>query len=264
MHTGKPILVHGKPLGGGRFPAICAPLVGRTREQFLAETALVVAKQPDLLEWRIDFFQDIDQLDVVLSTAAQLRHAAGGIPILLTRRSIKEGGEPIPLSEEDVVALLEAVCASHSVDLVDFEMNNDPEHIAQVRAAAHAQGVGLVLSFHNFQSTPTQAELCQRFAQAQALGADVAKIALMPQRLEDVLSVMGATLESSQKLTIPLISMSMGGYGALTRLFGSTFGSALSFAVGAQSSAPGQVPIEDLKTVLGILQNSIEPKGVTP
>jgi 3-dehydroquinate dehydratase-1 len=159
-----------------------------------------------------------------------------------------------------VVALITAVCTSRTVELVDFEMNNDPTHIAQVRAASKTHGIGLVLSFHNFQSTPSQEVLSQRFAQAQSLGADVAKIAVMPQRLEDVLSVLGATLESSQKLDIALVSMSMGGYGSLTRLFGWAFGSAMSFAVGATASAPGQVPIEDMNTVLEILQKSMAPR----
>ena len=129
-----------------------------------------------------------------------------------------------------------------------------------MRAASTANGLGLILSFHNFQSTPAQDVLSQRFAQAQQLGADVAKVAVMPQRLEDVLSVLGATLDSSQKLNIPVVSMSMGGYGSLTRLFGGAFGSAMSFAVGAAASAPGQVPIEDLNKVLEILQKSMAPK----
>lgn len=260
MHTGKPILVNSKPLGSGRFPTICTPLVGCTRELVLAEVALVVAKQPDLLEWRVDFFHEIGNVSAVVALAGEIRQAAGGIPVLFTRRSIHEGGEPIPLNEKQVVALIEAVCASRTVELVDFEMNNDPVHIAQVRTAAKTHGIGLVLSYHNFQSTPSQKELSQRFAQAQSLGADVAKIAVMPQRLEDVLSVLGATLESSQKLDIALVSMSMGSYGSLTRLFGWAFGSAMSFAVGAAASAPGQVPIEDMNTVLGILQKSMAPK----
>ena len=52
----------------------------------------------------------------------------------------------------------------------------------------------------------------------------------------------------------------MGPYGSLTRMFGWAFGSALTFAVGAAASAPGQVPIEDLNTVLGLLQKSIAGK----
>lgn len=118
-----------------------------------------------------------------------------------------------------------------------------------------------MLSFHNFQSTPAHAELSAKFALAQTLGGDIAKVAVMPERLEDVLTLLSATLESSQKLDIPLISMSMGAYGSLTRLFGWTCGSAMSFAIGAAASAPGQVPIEDLNTVLEILNKSLAPKG---
>ncbi len=261
MHIGKPITIHKKPLGGGRFPALCTPLVGRTHAQVLTELALVLPKQPDLLEWRVDFFAAIDDTAAVLALAAAIRAAAGDIPVLFTRRSTREGGEPIPLSEDQVVALLAKVCASGSVDMVDFEMNSEPAHIAQVRATAHAHAVQLLLSFHNFQSTPTQEVLCQHFARAQALGADIAKIAVMPQRMEDVLAVLAATLESSQKLDIPLASMSMGGYGALTRLVGGLFGSAMSFAVGAAASAPGQVAIEDMNAVLAILQKSLAPQG---
>ena len=260
MHTPKPILIHGKPLGSGRFPTICTPLVGRTRAHILDEVARVVPKQPDLLEWRVDFFQDIANTAAVLALAAEIRQAAGGIPILFTRRSIREGGEPIPLDEAGVVALTQAICAHRLAELVDFEMNSNPADIAQVRATAREQGIALILSFHNFQETPPQHAICARFAQAQELGADVAKVALMPQRLEDVLAVLSATLESSQKLDIPLISMSMGGYGALTRLFGSVFGSAMSFAVGATASAPGQIPIEDMHSLQTLLQKALHPR----
>ena len=257
MHVGKPITLRGKSLGSGRFPAICTPLVGRTCDQILSEVELVKAKRPDLLEWRVDFFADIGNLAKVLALAAEIRLASGEIPLLFTRRSAREGGESIAVSEEYVVAMLCAVCEAGSVDLVDFEMNSDPAHIAQLRAAAQAHGVALVLSNHNFQLTPPQEVLCQRFAQAQQLGADVAKIAVMPQRLEDVLNVLSATLESSQSLSIPVVSMAMGPEGAITRLFGGVFGSAMSFAVGASSSAPGQIPIEDLSAVLRILSKSM-------
>ena len=136
-------------------------------------------------------------------------------------------------------------------------MSNDPAHIAQVREAARANDIKLILSFHNFSFTPGLETLDQRFLQADQLGADIAKVAVMPRSLEDVLTLLSATLSASQKLRIPLISMSMGPYGSLTRLFGWTFGSALTFAVGASSSAPGQVPIDDLNTVLAILQKSM-------
>ena len=257
MQTAKAIELHGKPVAGGKFPLICTPLVGRTRDQILTEVQVVLAKKPDLLEWRVDFFEDIASTAEVISVARAIKVAAAGIPVLFTRRSIREGGEKIALSEEKVIALYQAVCESGQIELIDFEMSNDAVHVALVREAARAHDIKLVLSFHNFSFTPGLETLGQRFLQAEQLGADVAKVAVMPRSLEDVLTLLGATLSASQKLRIPLISMSMGPYGSLTRLFGWAFGSALTFAVGASSSAPGQVPIEDLNTVLSILQKSL-------
>ncbi len=257
MQTAKAIELRGKPVAGGKFPLICTPLVGRTREQILAEVQVVLAKKPDILEWRVDFFDGIANTSDVISVATAIKAGAAGIPLLFTRRSIREGGEKISLSEEKVIALYQAMCESRQIDLIDFEMGNDAAHIALVREAAKANDIKLVLSFHNFSFTPGLETLGQRFLQAEQLGADVAKVAVMPRSLEDVLTLLSATLSASQKLRIPLISMSMGPYGSLTRLFGWTFGSALTFAVGASSSAPGQVPIEDLNTVLAILQKSL-------
>lgn len=249
----RPIAPKGQPLAAGRLPAVCAPLVAPTREALLAEARQVTARKPDLLEWRVDFFEAIASTAEVLAAAATLREAAAGIPILFTRRARREGGQPIALDEPQVVALYQAVCAGGNVDLVDFEMANEAAHVAQVRAAAHAHGVALVLSFHDFQGTPPAAMLAQRFAQAAALGADVAKLAVMPASAEDVLALLGATLEASRSLAIPVVSMAMGPLGAVSRLCGGAFGSALTFAVGAAASAPGQMPIDDVRAGLAVL-----------
>jgi 3-dehydroquinate dehydratase type I len=93
----------------------------------------------------------------------------------------------------------------------------------------------------------------QRFLEAERLGADVAKVAVMPRERGDVLTLLAATSQAEAKAGIPLISMSMGPLGAVTRMIGGVFGSALSFAVGEGSSAPGQMPIADLKAVYEII-----------
>ncbi len=257
MQTNKPIDLNGQPIANGKFPLICTPLVGRTFDKLMAELDVVLPKNPDVLEWRVDFFEQIGDAALVIAAARAIKTKAGEIPLLFTRRSTLEGGEPIALTEAQVIALYTAVCESKSIDLIDYEMANDAANIVQVRAAAKANGIKLVLSFHNFSYTPGPETLAAKFLTADQLGADVAKVAVMPRDLDDVLTLLSATREASKKLRIPLISMSMGPYGSLTRLFGWTFGSALTFAVGASSSAPGQVPIEDLNTVLAILKKSI-------
>lgn len=252
----KAIELRGRPAGSGRFPAICAPLVGRTRERLLSEAAAVAAKRPDILEWRVDFFEGIAETAEVVGVLARIKQAAGGIPILFTRRSSREGGEPIALSEGQVIALYRAVCATGDVDIVDFEMGNHPTDVLEVREVSRARDIKLILSFHDFHRTPPLEALQQRFAQAATLGADIAKVAVMPQGMDDVLTLLSATLRSSEDLEIPLVSMSMGRFGAITRMCGWAFGSAMTFAIGEAGSAPGQMAIEDVDAAVALLRKA--------
>ena len=248
----KPLDLRGRLLGGAR-PLVCSPLVGRTRERLLAETAAVLAKRPDVIEWRVDYYEAIADTAAVLDAGRAMRGLVGDTPIIFTRRSIREGGEPIPIGDTGVVALYGAVAASRLVDLIDFEMGNDPDQIREVRASTRAAGTRLVLSYHNFGYTPGAEFLVQRFLEAERLGADVAKVAVMPRDRADVLALLAATAQADAKSRIPLISMSMGPLGAVTRMVGGVFGSSLSFAIGEGASAPGQMPIADLVSVFGAL-----------
>jgi len=252
--------MHFKPLplpGTSRYPAVCAPLVARTRDALALEAASVAARRPDLLEWRVDFHEHVADESAVLETARAIRQSAAGIPILFTRRSSREGGQPIDASEAQVVRVYGAVCASGCVDLVDFEMDNDASHLDAVRKVSRAANLPLVLSFHDFHATPSLDDLVARFAKAQALDGDVAKIAVMPRSMDDVLTLLTATLRASQAMRIPVVSMAMGGLGAVTRMCGGAFGSAMTFAVGRNASAPGQMPIADVQAAVDMLRRAM-------
>ena len=251
----KVIDIRGRKLGG-ETPLICSPLVGRTRERLLAEAANVVAKKPDVIEWRVDYFDGIGDAAAVLETGRALRTVVGDAPVIFTRRSIKEGGEAIAIGDEQVVHLYAAVAASRLVDFIDFEMGNDPEHVKRVRDSTRASGTRLILSYHNFGCTPGLEFLVQRFLEAEGLGADVAKVAVMPRDRNDVLTLLSATAQADARARIPLISMAMGPLGSVTRMIGGVFGSSLSFAVGEGSSAPGQMPIADLEVVYDVIRRA--------
>ena len=258
MQMTRPMLVKGQPVGGGKEPLICTPLVGRDEATVLGELAAVVAKAPELIEWRVDFFAGIGDTARVVALGQELKAKAAGIPIIFTRRSTREGGEPIAISEEQVLAMYTAVCAAGCVDFIDYELSSDPAHFAAAVVLARRSGIQLIASFHNFQKTPAAEEIVAKLVAMERAGADIAKVAVMPQGLEDVLTVLQATLDGQKQIKLPIISMSMGAYGSLSRLFGWVFGSSVSFAVGQKASAPGQVPIEDLRTVLGVLQRSLQ------
>lgn len=253
----KPITVHGKPLGNGAMPAIITPLVGKTAAAILDEVAAIVPKRPDLLEWRIDFFEAIGDAKAVVDTAKAIRAKANGIPVLLTRRNATEGGQALAIDEAAVVAMYVAACEAKCVELIDYELSNPAENQTRLRDVAKANGIGLIASYHNFQMTPDAATLDAKFIAAEKLGADVAKVAVMPQSEQDVLALLAATDRAKKAIKLPLISMSMGGVGSLSRIMGFVYGSAATFAVGKSSSAPGQVAIEDLRTALAIVRKAV-------
>ena len=128
------------------------------------------------------------------------------------------------------------------------------EVVERIISAAHAAGVFVIVSNHDFEKTPPKEEIVARLCKMQDQGADILKIALMPQCREDVLVLMDATREMFENHTEhPLITMSMGGLGVVSRLAGESYGSSATFGAAAQASAPGQVGIADLAQVLDIV-----------
>lgn len=237
---------------GGR-PMVCTPLIGQTKEELLHELEVLAEKKPDVIEWRADFFTNLHDKEQVIETLHWMKDKAVGIPILFTIRSEKEGGEPISLSTEEKVTLLETLCATQLVEAIDYELMHDEKSMQKVSQAAKKNGVTLIVSYHDFDSTPEVARLVQIFGNAESVGADIAKVAVMPHSYEDALKLLYATSHAKNQLKVPLISMAMGEYGAFTRMIGGLFGSVMTFAVGKESSAPGQVAIQDLNTVLSVV-----------
>lgn len=243
-------------IGKGR-PKICVPIVGKTCEEILKEASTFSALPVDVAEWRVDWYDDVFDTEEVLTTAKQLNEALGEIPVLFTFRTSKEGGEK-EISPEQYAQLNKAVAESGYVDLVDVEAFTGDEIVTSIISHAHANGVKVIASNHDFAKTPEKDEIVRRLRKMQTLGADIPKIALMPTCKKDVLTLLEATLEMSEQYADrPIITMSMAGTGVVSRLTGETFGSALTFGAASKASAPGQIGVHELKQVLDIIHKSL-------
>ncbi|MEW9669544.1 type I 3-dehydroquinate dehydratase [Ammoniphilus sp. 3BR4] len=250
------INIRGKEIGN-KQPLICTPLIGGNMDAIAEELKKIVSKKPDLIEWRADFFESLNNIDKVLETAAKIREQIGETPLLFTIRSHKEGGQPIPLSEQEKLNLLSELCRNKAIDLVDYELVNDHQDIQLVREVSREHGIALVLSYHNFDCTPPSPSIVDKILEAEKMQADIAKVAVMPKSKMDALLLLAASEEAQKELKIPLISISMGEYGAISRLLGYYFGSDITFAIGEASSAPGQIPIEDLRAALSMIKKYV-------
>lgn len=236
------------------IPKIVVPIVGANKDEIIEECKGIVVKQPDLIEWRADFFQHIADVGEVKNMVREIKEIAGDIPIILTIRSVREGGKEVDLDENGILNVLAEVNEQGIVDIIDFELSNQRENLEQLREVTKQKGTKLILSYHNFEYTPSKEFIDDRIIKAKEIGADIFKMAVMPRTNGDVLSLLQITEEAHNKYGIPIISMSMGELGVISRIIGWQFGSVFSFAVGHQQSAPGQIPIEDLREVIKIVK----------
>lgn len=242
---------------GAGVPKICVPIVGITKEDIISEAKTFDSIPVDVVEWRVDWFTGVFDFDQVLDVLKDLRKVLGDTPLLMTFRTSKEGGEK-SIEDADYAALNIRAAQSGYVDLIDVEVFTGDEIVREIIDGAHAAGVKVIASNHDFFKTPEKDDIIARLRKMQELNADIPKIAVMPQNKKDVLTLLAATEEMvSQYADRPIITMSMAGTGVISRLCGEVFGSALTFGAAKKASAPGQMGVKDLSTVLELLHNAL-------
>ncbi|WJV65473.1 type I 3-dehydroquinate dehydratase [Pectobacteriaceae bacterium CE70] len=251
----KTVTVKNLVIGEGA-PKIIVSLMGKNVPLVESEAQYYKDFDFDILEWRIDHFDDVKHIDSVIDAARKLRSIIHDKPILFTFRTAKEGGEK-SIAPDEYISLNKAVIDSGLVDMIDLELFTGDQLVSATIEHAHAKGVKVIMSNHDFHKTPPKDEIIKRLCKMQTLGADIPKIALMPQNKTDVVTLLSATLEMSEKYADrPIITMSMSQSGIISRLSGEVFGSAATFGALKKASAPGQIAIKELRTVLNILHQS--------
>jgi 3-dehydroquinate dehydratase I len=240
-----PLRIRGLEFGGEK-PLFCIPIVPRDIADLTVQAEAAHKLNPDLIEWRADFLTS-QTASYLLEAARCLRRIVPNETIIFTLRAKEEGGaQPIPQSERRV--LVESILRSGLIDIVDLELANDDAFLTFLMRIAKEFSIPVILAFHDFNGTPENGDLLSKIANMGSHGANIAKIAVMPRTPEDVVRLLQVTA-SARRLypNLPLITMSMGALGSITRVAGFLFGSDMSFALGKSASAPGQIPMEDAR-----------------
>lgn len=250
------VKVRNLEIGAGK-PKIIVPIVGVTKEEIINEAKTFDSIPVDVVEWRVDWFEGVEDFNQVEDVLKELREVLKDIPVLMTFRTSKEGGERA-ISDEDYKALNINAAKSGLVDLVDVEIFTGDEVVKEIIDGAHAAGVKVVASNHDFHKTPAKSDIVYRLRKMQDMGADIPKIAVMPTNKKDVLTLLAATEEMANDFADrPIITMSMGPMGVISRLSGEVFGSSMTFGAAKKASAPGQMGVAELDVVLENLHKSL-------
>ena len=247
-----PVIVRKIKIGEG-IPKICVPIVGVTKEAIIEEAKTIAALSADIVEWRADWYEDVFLFEDVRSVLKSLREILQETPLLFTIRTAKEGGEK-SIDNATYIALNKAVIESGEIDLLDVELFSGDKVVEEIIGYAHQNQVKVIASNHDFEKTPSKEEIISRLQKMQEMGADILKIAVMPKSTKDVITLLSATEEMSTNYAKqPIVTMSMSREGLISRLAGEIFGSAITFGAAGKASAPGQIPVQELRKVLEIL-----------
>ena len=270
--------------GPGGLPAVAVSLTGPSLAHARAQARSAIGAGADVLELRVDLLEETGALTAAPMDTAAARvleclrgvgevangaDADAGAPLLLTCRTAAEGGRA-QLDDAAYGALLRSVLDG----LADWAPERRPAAIdvevqrgclQRVCEHAHTLGVDIVASFHDFEATPPDEVLEEVLARMASEGADLAKIAVWPTSADDVARLLGVCARATAGTGegagpgVPVAAMSMGALGAVSRV-APAFGTALTFAVvpdeqgEARASAPGQMPIQDVRRCLELLR----------
>lgn len=251
----QPVIVRNTRIGDG-IPKICVPIVEKDFPSILTAARNLKSSCPDLAEWRCDHFDQAEEPEAAVRVLQALHEILEDIPILFTFRTKAEGGEK-EIAAASYERLNCQVAASGLADLIDVEIFTGDDTVRSILAAAHRANVPVIASNHHFHGTPAQETLLEILTKMDQMGADILKIAVMPQSRKDVLTLLSATEEMDLRTAKPLITMSMGPVGMISRLCGELFGSALTFGTVGKASAPGQIDAKDLASVLQLIHKSM-------
>lgn len=259
-------------IGKGR-PKVCIPILENTYSETLAEAGRILKRfKPDMIEWRVDYLEDLYNTDDMISTLKELRSIIGHMPLIFTLRTRHEGGM-VDITYEKYSSINRMVAASGYVDLLDIEMLNDDQKPKSLAGDIHELG-GLVVGSYHYIDGNDQMLKIDKFGDTKDglsvdqikrimyrmkdLGADIGKLAIMPKSRKNVFDLLEANYQLDEEdIGMPIITMSMGKEGIVSRIAGQVYGSSVTFATAGKNSAPGQLDANDTLKILDYIDRNL-------
>ncbi len=216
-------------------PKICVSILPETISEALNLIERVERYKPDLIEIRLDCFNDQNRIGDIKNHSKTL--------LIATNRAKDCGGEFAGNEAQRQQTLLNA--AKNGFDYVDIELSTPK--LRGIVKKLRSLNVKPIVSAHDFDGTQSLAMLRTVFREETANDADVCKIITTAKRVEDNLTVLNFTSDASRSSRI--VCFCMGETGKPSRLLSPVFGALFtiaSFERGKETAA-GQMTIQEMR-----------------
>lgn len=236
----------------GKKPKIAVSLIVRSIDEMIKEVKSYDLTSFDIIEWRGDYFDEILNFDEVHKFLAKLNKILNNKPIIFTFRTKNEGGVRC-IGENEYIKLNKFILNTKLVDAVDIEYFMGESILNELILESRKNSVKVIISNHDFCKTPANEIIIDRLNKMKKYNPDILKVAFMPENKIDVLELMKVGLLFNEINDTILIMISMGNDGMISRFLGEIFNSQITFASINSVSAPGQVNVSEINTLLNTI-----------
>jgi len=223
-------------------PRICVPLAANDPSDILALIRIAEEAEADLIEIRLDYLTlDPSYASKILEDFVE----EASVPMIATNREYRQGGLKLQDENKRIQLLIQA--AGAGFQYVDIELTTDEvkDTVEKIKSC----GSKPIVSFHDFEKTPSFQKMESIVKSEMEVGAEVCKLVTTAHNIED--SVKCLMLVRKMSRLVKIVCFAMGGKGLLSRMLSPVFGGDFTFASisRAAETAPGQPSIEDLKSL---------------
>ena len=195
----KPLEIKHRVIGRGE-PLICVPVVEQDAQSVIREITYLSQSTADMIEWRVDAFRDFTDYNAIRSVFEAVAPLLGEKLFLYTFRTAHQGGMA-QVKAEQLDDLHDLAAESGCVDLVDLEFFEEDRPLHKIKRLRE-MGVSVIASHHDFEQTPSPEVMKMLLEKMCAGGADIVKLAVMPQNYKDVLNLLDVTAQVQSASTV--------------------------------------------------------------
>lgn len=128
------------------FQAVTLINMGKTEAEILNLTKEIAAQHPQMMQWRMDCFEDVTKMNHLLELAPKIKAELQDIPLLVTFRSQKQGGMTELDSEDAYLNLIKIAIDFKLGDAIDIEIDHTPDRVQALIQDAYENGLKVVIN----------------------------------------------------------------------------------------------------------------------
>lgn len=213
---------------------VCVSVPPKTIDEAITLIQKADAHKPDFIEVRLDYLTSSDFISEI--------PLCSNIPLIATNKSTVQNGKFSGTETQRQKILIDAARNGFTYVDVDLGTPNQTDLISKL----HEAGAKVIISFHDFEQTPSLSKLDMVLDEEVALGADICKIITTARTVKDNLIVLDFVSQASKK--VKLVCFAMGELGKHSRLASPVFGAFFTFASldEKRKTAKGQLTIPEM------------------